>query len=56
MAAQGNPIRYKESELHLHSAATYLGTSSDGLLVDDSLDTCTMGCLNARSVSTALLL
>ena len=48
MAAQGNSIRYKESGLHLHPAATYLGASSDGLLFDDSLDTCTMGCLEVK--------
>ena len=47
MAAKGSSLTVSESGLHLHQEPSYLGASSDGRVVDHSLDD-SCGCLEIK--------
>ena len=44
----GRPDEYRASGLHLYPLATYLGASSDGIVVDSHEDDCCIGCLEIK--------
>ena len=48
MRAKGHDISYRDSGLHLYPPATFLGASTDGIIVDSSLEDCSMGCLEIK--------
>lgn len=48
MKRQGTPVIVTPSGLHLDPKHAYLGASSDGTVVDNSLDTLCTGCLGIK--------
>ena len=44
MLAKGHDLSYRDSGLHLYPSATFLGASTDGVILDSTLDDCSMGC------------
>ena len=48
MLAKGHDLNYQDSGLHLYPPATFLGASTDGIIVDSTLEDCSMGCLEIK--------